>query len=123
MIAPRCILSEPVISHDHLERLIQDREPCESRVLADGERRVEADRWRVGHRDEPAAETLLVERLGHGLWERLLRRPVAYELDAEHQPTPADLADAPVLLFQRLEPAQHDFADSLGVLDQILLQD
>src|SRR5580765_2543832 len=63
MIAPRCILSKPVISDDHLERLVQDRESRQRRVLFDRERRVEANRRRVGHRDETTAEAFLVERL------------------------------------------------------------
>src|SRR5436309_10749780 len=74
MIAPRCILSEPVISHDHLERLVQDREPRQRRVLFDRERRVDADRRRVGHRDEPTAEAFLVERLRYRVRAALLRR-------------------------------------------------
>src|SRR5262247_1133870 len=100
MIAPRRMLLEPVISHDHLERLIQDRQARQRRVLFDRERRVEADRRRVGHRDQPAAETFLVERLRHGLRERLLRGPIADQLDAEHQAASAHLADAAVLLLQ-----------------------
>src|SRR5215831_14752732 len=107
MIAPRRMLLEPVISHHHLERLVQDREPRQRRVLFDRERRVDADRRRVGHGDQPAAETFLVERLRRGLRERLLRGPVADQLDTEHQAAPAYLADAAVFLFQRLQTAQH----------------
>src|SRR5438309_11469796 len=107
MIAPRCILSEPVISHDHLERLVQDCEPRERRILFDRERRVDPDRWRVGHRDEPAAEAFLIERLGAGLGERLFGGSVANQLDAAPQAASATLAVTAVLLLQRLDPAEH----------------
>src|SRR4029453_8473515 len=94
MSAPRRILLEPVLSHDHPERLVENREPRERRVLADGERRIDADRRGVGHGDEAPPEAFLVERLRHRLRERLLRRPVAHQLDPEHQTFSADVADA-----------------------------
>src|SRR6266704_2350685 len=104
MIAPRSILLEPVLADGGAERLV-----------ADHERRVDADRGRVRHRDQAAPQALLVERLGDGLRERFLRRPVADELDAEHQPAAAHLAHAPVFFLQRLVTGEHDLANALGV--------
>src|SRR5438034_11364868 len=94
MIAPRSILLEPVLADGGAERLVEDREPGQCRLFADHERRVDAARWRVRHRDQAAPEALLVERLGDGLRERSLRRPVAAELDAEPQPASAGLGHA-----------------------------
>src|SRR6266581_3047527 len=123
MIAPRSILLEPVLADDGVQRLVQDCEPGQCLLFADHERRVDPDRGRVRHRDQAAPQALLVQRLGDGLREGLLRRPVTDELDAEHQPAAAHLADAPVLLLQRLEACEHDLADALGVGDEILLED
>src|SRR4029450_3162879 len=61
MSAPRRILLEPALSHDHPERLVENREPRERRVLADGERRVDTNRRRVGHGHEAPPEAFLVE--------------------------------------------------------------
>src|SRR5262245_2732720 len=122
MSAPR-ILLEPVLSDDHPERLVENREPRERGILADRERRVEADRRRVGHGDETPAQTFLVERLRHRLGERRLGRPVAHELDSEHEALTAHVTNAAVLFLQLLEAAEHHLAHSLGVLDEILLQD
>src|SRR5436309_2477473 len=123
MIAPRSILLEPVLADGGAERLVEDREPGQCLLFADHERRVDADRGRVRHRDQAAPQALLVERLGDGLREPFLRRPVADELDAEHQPAAAHLAHAPVLLLQRLETGEHDLADALGVGDEVLFED
>src|SRR5437016_1121778 len=123
MIAPRSILLEPVLADDGAERLVQDREPGQCLLFTDHERWVDADRRRVGHRDQAAPQALLVERLGDGLRERRLRRSVTDELDAEHEPAAAHLADAPVFLLQRLEAREHDLADTLGVGDEVLLED
>src|SRR5499426_725390 len=123
MSAPRRILLEPVLAHDHRERLVENREPRERGILADSERRVDADRRRVGHGDETPAQTFLIERLRHRLGERLLRRPVAHQLDSEHEALTAHVTDAAVLFLQLLEAAEHHLAHALGVLDEILLQD
>src|SRR5436309_2632218 len=123
MIAPRSILLEPVLADGGAERLVEDREPGQCLLFADHKRRVDADRGRVRHRDQAAPQALLVERLGDGLRERFLRRPVADELDAEHQPAAAHLAHAPVFFLQRLEPGEHDLADALGVGDEVLFED
>src|SRR5213596_1008617 len=123
MIAPRSILLEPVLADGGAERLVEDREPGQCLLFADHERRVDADRGRVRHRDQAAPQALLVERLGDGLRERFLRRPVADELDAEHEPAAAHLAHAPVFFLQRLEPGEHDLADALGVGDEVLFED
>src|SRR5438876_982447 len=85
MIAPRSILLEPVLADDGVQRLVQDCEPGQCLLFADHERRVDPDRGRVRHRDQAAPQALLVQRLGDGLRERLLRRPVTDELDAEQQ--------------------------------------
>src|SRR5437667_9999490 len=106
MSAPRSILAESVLSHDRLQRVVEDREPREGHVLADGKWRVDANRRRVRHRDEPPPETFLVERLRHRLRERFFRRAIAHQLDAEHQAPAADLAHALVLLLELLEPAE-----------------
>src|SRR4029453_9758980 len=49
MSAPRRILIEPVLSHDPRDRLVENREPRERRVLTDGERRGDGDGRRIGH--------------------------------------------------------------------------
>src|SRR5881409_1725787 len=53
-IAPRSMLLEPVLADDGAERLVQDREPGQCLLFTDHERRVDADRRRVGHRDQAA---------------------------------------------------------------------
>src|SRR4029450_9899417 len=121
--APRRILLEPVLSHDHRERLVENRGPRERRVLTGGERRVDADVRRVGHGDETPPEAFLVERLRHRLRERLLRHAVAHQLDPEHEALAADIADAPVLFLQLFRAPEHPLAPALGVLPRTLLQD
>src|SRR5207247_3460080 len=102
-IAPRSMLLEPVLADDGAERLVQDREPGQCLLFTDHERRVDADRRRVGHRDQAAPQALLIERLGDGLRERRLRRSVTDELEAAHEPAAAHLADAPEFLLRRLQ--------------------
>ncbi len=109
---------------DGPERLVEDLEAVERRLLVDVERRVDADDRRVRHRDEAAAQALLEERLREVLRDELLRAPVLHELDAEEQPLAAHVADdrgaSPASPGARASIAR---ADALGVLDQVLLDD
>src|SRR2546429_6145272 len=72
MMAPRSILPEPVLPRDGAQGLVEDRQPGERLGLADDQRRVDADRRRVAHRDEAAPQAFLVERPGHLPPQRLL---------------------------------------------------
>src|SRR5258705_3668834 len=120
--APRYILLEPVRPDDRPQGLVENGEPVERSLLADDERRVDADGRRIGHGGETAPETLLVERLRHVLAEGLLGAAVLHELDAEHQTAAAHLAHAPVFLLERLQACEHDRAHALGILDEGLLE-
>src|SRR5262245_12925282 len=82
MIAPRSIASaETVLTRDRVQRLVEDGEPGESRLLLNDQWRVDADRRRIRHGHQTAPQAFLVERAGHVLAERLLRAAITNQLD------------------------------------------
>src|SRR5438309_4632162 len=123
MIPPRRILLEIVLADDGLQGFVEDREPGQSGLFADHEGRVDAHGGRVGHGRQPATQALLVEGLGDVLAERLLGPAILHELDAEQEAAAPDLPHHAVLLLQGLEPLEHDGADPVRVLDEVLFQD
>src|SRR5713226_7327204 len=92
MIPPRRILLELVLADDGLQGFVEDREPGQSGLFADDERRVDAHGGRVRHGGQSAAQALLVESLGDVLAERLLGPAVLHELDAQEEAAAPDLA-------------------------------
>src|SRR6267143_805348 len=123
MIPPRRILLEIVLADDGLQGFVEDREPSQSGLFADHEGRVDAHGGRVGHGRQPPTQALLVEGLRDVLTERLLGPAILHELDAEQEAAAPDLAHHAVLLLQALEPLEHDGADPVRVLDEVLLED
>src|SRR6266853_2393531 len=123
MRAPRRRLVSPMPLQDHAERLVQDGQALAREVLGDDEGRIDPDRGRVGHRHEPAPQALLVEIPGDLLPDRLAALPVLDQLDPQQEPPPAHLPDGAVLLLEALQLGEHDRADPVRVLDQVLVQD
>src|SRR5713226_6829989 len=117
------ILLELVLADDGLQGFVEDREPGQSGLFADHEGRVDAHGGRVGHGGQPATQALLVEGLRDVLAERLLGPAILHELDAEEKAAAPDLPHHAVLLLQGLEPLEHDGADPVRVLDEVLLED
>src|ERR1043166_4316156 len=62
VFAPTAVLVQAVARQDRGQRVLEDGEAFHRRLLGDHERRIDPDRRRVRHRDEPAPKTLLVER-------------------------------------------------------------
>src|SRR5207249_10703726 len=78
-----------------LQRLVEDGEAGEGRLLADDQRRVDADGVGVGHGDEPPPQAFLVQGPRELPRDGLLALAVSDQLDPEHEALAADLADAP----------------------------
>src|SRR5262249_38436992 len=76
MIAPRSIVEvrsgEAVRAAGRFEGLVEHGEAGERGLLADGERRIDADRGRVRHGHEPASQALLEQRPREVLRDGLL---------------------------------------------------
>src|SRR5262245_53905072 len=88
---------------DLRQRLVEDADRRLGFVAREDERRREADGVLARAEDEQAAAERGVDD-GVALVRRtLLRRPIAHELDADHQTAPADVSDQAVLVHQRRE--------------------
>src|SRR5260370_7807255 len=88
MRAPRRRLVSPMPLQDHAERLVQDGQALAREILGDDEGRIDPDRGRVGHRNEPAPQALLVEIPGDLLPDRLPALPVLHPPPPPPEPPP-----------------------------------
>src|SRR5204863_6530940 len=105
----------PLLRHRR-QRLVEDVQALERLVIADVQRRVDPDDRRVAHRDEPAPQALLEERLREVLRDELLRSAVLNELDPQEKPLAPHIADERLPLLYRLQLLQHLASDAFGVL-------
>src|SRR5215475_1571536 len=118
-MAPRSTLVKPVRGEHRLQRLVEDGETGQRGVVRDDEGWIEPDHRAVAHGDQAAPQALLIERPGDVLRKRLLGAPVLHQLDTQHQPTPTDLPDGPIFLFQGVEPGEHHPSHPFSVLDEV----
>src|ERR1700722_12355711 len=118
----RVVSVEPELTRDGGERFIEDVDAAHGFVLADDQRRVDANDLRIRHRNEAALQRLVEQSPSDGLIQRRLGRAIGDHFDADHQAASADVADEAVFLLQLLQAGKHQCSDPGGIFDQPILE-
>src|SRR5580700_522419 len=118
----RVVSVEPELTRDGGERFIEDVDAAHGFVLADDQRRVDANDLRIRHRNEAALQRLVEQSAGDGLIQRLLGRAIGDHFDADHQAASADVADEAVFLLQLLQGGEHQRSNPGRIFDQPVLE-